>query len=75
VANASVSYQDDQAGRASRRSLAGIVIDADAPAERSMRGYSIERRSVVEPGNQNACASGHSCSAFHRHFLLVASSL
>lgn len=50
VANASVSYQDDQAGRASRRSLAGIVIDADAPAERSMRGYSIERRSIVEPG-------------------------
>lgn len=52
VANASVSYQDDQAGRASRRSLAGIVIDADAPAERSMRGYSIERRSIVDPGKQ-----------------------
>lgn len=63
IANASVSYQDDEAGRASRRSLAGIVIDADAPAEeRSMRDYSIERRSIVErksirgsiaePGNQ-----------------------
>ncbi|KAG0617197.1 hypothetical protein M758_5G172000 [Ceratodon purpureus] len=73
VANASVSYQDDQAGRASRRSLAGIVIDADAPAERSMRDYSIERRSIVEPGNPvPECLGRRGCRSTQRESLVMA---
>lgn len=41
---ASVSYQDDAAGRAARKSLAGVILGVAPSAERSMRDYTIERK-------------------------------